>query len=170
MQHNFVKSVAGVLALVFSLELVPIALRAQDVETRVEHVSFEVAGELVRIYYDLRGIPDRTHKVRLALLRESDSLFIYRPMNITGDVGSVVFPGLRRRITWDIAKEFPEGLTGNDFYFVVEVERVETEGMNPLIWIGGGAVVVGGVLALVLGGKKSETPADPGFPAPPGRP
>jgi hypothetical protein len=136
----------------------------------VEHVSFEVAGELVRIYYDLRGIPDRTHKVRLALLRESDSLFIYRPINTSGDVGTVVFPGVRRRITWDITKEFPEGLTGNDFYFVVEVERVETEGMNPLIWIGGGAVVVGGVLALVLGGKKKENPVDPGFPAPPGRP
>jgi hypothetical protein len=170
--NTLMRTIAGVLAATMALELVPAGLAAQDDKTTVTNVRFEVVGELVNVYYDLGGPADRVHKIRLILLRETDSLFLYHPVNVTGEVGAVIFPGQRRRIVWDFTKEFPDGMTGNDFYFVVEAEIVKPEGIDPLYYyVGGGALVVGGVLALVLSGKKStDGGGGTGFPAPPGRP
>jgi len=142
-------------------------------KTSVEHVRFEKSGELVYIYYDLNAPIDKVHEVRLYLRRESELSFLYRPMNITGDVGTIVIPGVGRRIVWDITREFPEGLAGDDYYFVVEAEYVEPEGNFPWLWVGGGAALVGGVVTvLLLSGSGKETPPPPvtGFPDPPGRP
>ncbi len=141
--------------------------------TSVENVRFEKSGELVYIYYDLNAPIDKVHEVRLYLRRESELSFLYRPMNITGDVGTIVIPGQGRRIVWDITKEFPDGLAGNDYYFVVEAEFMEPEGKTPWLWIGGGAALVGGVVALLIfGGSDDEKPPPvvTGFPDPPGRP
>ncbi len=147
----------------------------EDEATAVQNVRFELVSDLVHIHYDLRGPVDRVHTVRLALYREGDRTFVYRPINVTGDVGTIVFPGLRRRITWDFTKEFPEGLSGDDYYFVVEAEALVEEGMDPLIWVGGGAALVGGIVLLLLlgGGDEGDggggvTPT--GFPPAPGRP
>ena len=168
---TLMRTIAGVLAAVLVLELVPAALLAQDDKTTVTNVKFEVVGELVHVYYDLGGPADRVHKIRLILLRETDSLFLYHPVNVTGDIGAVIFPSQRRRIVWDFTKEFPDGMTGNDFYFVVEAEASKTDGIDPLYYVGGGALLVGGVLALILAGNKDEGGGGgTGFPAPPGRP
>ena len=168
-----IKATALVLLLALAGEMVPAAALAQDDKVAVVNVRFEVSGELVNVYYDLEGPADRVHKIRLMLLRETDSLFLYRPINMTGDVGTVVFPGQKRRIIWEFTKEFPEGLTGNDFYFVVEAERVPIEGINPLYYYAGGAAVVGTVLVVLLTGKKDNGGGGggtAGFPGPPGRP
>jgi hypothetical protein len=159
------------LVLLMALQLIPLPLLANEERTAIENVRFEVAGELVYVHYDLVGPADQIHKISVALFRESDRLFVYYPVNITGDVGTIVFPGKGRRITWDFTKEFPEGLTGEDYYFVVETEVEEKEGISSLVWIGGG-VAVAGVLAIVLlsGGDSSTPPVTTGFPAPPGRP
>jgi hypothetical protein len=169
--NNWVKKTAVALLVAVLIELVPVVSVAQDDKTSVTNVRFEVNGELVQVYYDLEGTPDRVHKIRLMLLRETDSLFLYRPVNLTGDVGTVVFPGKNRRIIWEFTKEFPDGMTGNDFYFVVEAERVPTEGINPIYYYAGGAALVGTLLIVLLGGKNDtggEVATD--FPAPPGRP
>ncbi len=162
------------LAALLLVEGVPAALAAMpQEESAIENVRYEVSGELVMIYYDLIAPIDKVHSVRLLLKRESDAAFLHRPLNLTGDVGTIVFPGVRRRIMWEFLKEFPEGLTGDDYYFVVEAEATQTERMSPWIWIGGGAAVVGGVLTLLLlGGKDDTQPPLPGntFPVPPGRP
>ncbi len=166
------KALCYILAGLLFAELVPAVVYAGD-EIAVKNVNYEVTGELVRIYYDLVGPLDKVHKVSLYLRRAGDTTFAYRPVYLTGDVGSIVFPGEKRRITWDFLKDFPEGMKGDDFYFTVEAEMVETPGINPLYWIGGGAAVVGGVLAIVLLSKGGETPPPPpppGFPTPPGRP
>jgi hypothetical protein len=167
---RLIRTIAGVLLAAFLCELVPTVLIADEEKTAVANVRFEVNGELVNVYYDLLGPESRVHKIRLVLLRETDSLFLYHPVNVTGDIGAVIFPGQHRRIVWDFTKEFPEGLTGSDFYFSVEAEAVQTEGINPLYWVGGGVAVLGGALALLLGGKKTPPPPVGGFPAPPGRP
>jgi hypothetical protein len=164
-----------VLAAALLAEGLPAALWAgQDDITSVENVRFEIAGDLVRIYYDLNAPIDKVHAVRLMLRRESDIVFLYHPLNVTGDVGTIVFPGQRRRIVWDFTKEFPNGLSGNDYYFIVEAEYIEPERMSPWIWIGGGAAVVGGVVGIILLTGKSEpvppTPVPTGFPQPPSRP
>ena len=165
------KTLCYVLAWLLCAQLIPAAAFADD-ETAVRNVRYEVTGELVRIYYDLVGPLDKVHKVALYLRREGDGTFAYRPVYLTGDVGSIVFPGEKRRITWDFLKDFPDGMQGVDFFFTVEAEMVQTPGVNPLYWIGGGAAVVGGVLAIVLlsGGDDNPPPPPGGFPQPPGRP
>jgi hypothetical protein len=160
------------LAALMLLQAMPGILLAADESIAVEKVHFEITGDLVRVYYDLIGPIDRVHSVSVVLQKESDPSFIYRPVNLTGDVGTIVFPGERRRITWDFTKEFPEGLSGNDYYFVVNAELVEQEGMSPMVWVGGGAALVGGIVAIVLLSKGEDTQPPPpaGFPTPPGRP
>ncbi len=165
------RSIASVLVWLMVLQLAPLSLLADEESTAIENVRFEVAGELVYIYYDLVGPADRIHKIGVTLYRESDRNFLYGPVNITGDVGTIVFPGKGRRITWDFTKEFPEGLAGDDYFFVIETETEKKEGISSLIWIGGG-VAVAGVLAIVLlsGGDSSTPSSTAGFPPPPGRP
>ena len=118
------KPLCYVLAWLICAELVPAALFAADDQLAVRNVHYEVTGELVRIYYDLVGTLDKVHRVGVFLRRESDSTFVYRPVYLTGDVGSIVFPGEKRRITWDFLKDFPEGVKGDDYYFTVEAEMV----------------------------------------------
>jgi hypothetical protein len=165
------KALCYLLAGLLWLEMVPATVFAED-GTAVRNVRYEVSGELVRIFYDLLGPLDKVHRVALYLRRESDSTFVYRPVYLTGDVGSIVFPGDKHRITWDFLKDFPDGLKGDDYYFTVTAEMEQEPGINPLYWIGGGVAVVGGVLAIILlGNKESPPPPVPAsFPPPPGRP
>ncbi len=162
-----------VLAALICAELVPVALLAED-DTAVKNVHFEVTGELVRVYYDLAGPQNQPYRVLLTLHRQGDPKFIFTPDHVTGDAKTVVFPGLKRRITWDFFRDFPDGLQGNDFYFTVEAQMLESPGgISPLYWIGGGVAVVGGILAIVLLSKGESTPpatTPSGFPSPPGRP
>jgi hypothetical protein len=170
--HRRLRYLACLIAGLMLLQVLPIRALAQDVQTAVINVRFEVVGELAYVYYDLRGPAPIAHNVRLVLYRESTPLFVYRPVNLTGDVGTVVFPGEKRRIVWDFTKEFPEGLIGADYYFIVEADRPEQESSKTWLWVGGGVAVVGGVLALLLLGGNESTPPPPSstFPNPPGRP
>lgn len=153
--------------------LVQLALPAlADEAVDVRNVRFEVRGELVYVYFDLLGDAQKAHRVNLYLRRESEPTFVYRPQNVTGEAGTIVFPASGKRITWEFTKEFPEGLQGSDYYFEVEAEAPETSGVSPWVFIGGGVALIGGVVALVLAGGGDEAPPPPatGFPQPPGRP
>jgi hypothetical protein len=157
------------------LEAVPFIAHAEDEPSSIENVHFEGVGDLVFIYYDLVAPIDRVHRVSVELRRESDSLFVYRPLILRGDVGAIVIPGQKRRIIWDFPSEYPQGLPGDDFYFVVRAEPVESRStISPYVWIGGGAAVVGGLLALILSGGGDNGGGGgggtQGFPPPPGRP
>lgn len=145
----------------------------QDGQGTIENVHFEVAGDIVRIDYDLNAPIDKIHGVRVVLYRESDPSFSYRPVNITGDVGTIVFSGQKRRIVWEFTKEFPDGLNGTDYYFVVEAEGMEQESSNTWWYVGGGAVAVTGLVVVLLLSPKTVDPppvTPVGFPTPPTRP
>lgn len=162
------------LALLLLAQGLPWGATAQvEGETTVENVRFEVVGELVRIHYDLNAPLDKVHEVRLSLRREGDITYHYRPLNITGDVGTIVIPGQGRRIVWEYLREFPDGLPGDDYYFIVEAEYVAPPSNIPWLWIGSGAALVGGVVGLLLLGGGGDTPPPPvpnTFPVPPARP
>ena len=162
------------LALLIVAEGIPVAYAgAQDTGSSVDNVRFEVAGDIVRIYYDLNAPLDQVHAVRIVLFRETEPTFKYNPVNLTGDVGTIVFPGARRRIIWEFTKEFAEGLNGTDYYFVVEAEATQKESTDLWWWVGGGAAVAVGLVTVLLLGPKTEPPPVPvsnEFPAPPGRP
>lgn len=164
-----------VLAMLLLAESMPLAMAfGEGAATSIDNVRFEASADLIKIYYDLNAPVDMVHDVRISLRRESDITFTYRPLNITGDVGTIVFPGQKRRVVWEILKEFPDGLPGDDFYFVIEAEHVEPEGTSSWLWIGGGAAVVGGVVLLLSLGGKDPGPVIPVppdvFPQPPTRP
>jgi hypothetical protein len=162
------------LALLIVAEGVPLASAVgQTTGSSIDNVHFEVTEDIVRVYYDLNAPADQVHAVRIMLYRETEPAFKYSPVNLTGDVGTIVFSGVRRCIIWEFTKEFPEGLNGNDYYFVVEAEGAQKESSNLWWWVGGGAVAVGGVVALLLLSPKKIDPPPPvpnEFPTPPGRP
>jgi hypothetical protein len=82
-----------------------------------------------------------------------------------------VHSGADKRILWNLAEEFPGGLTGDDYYFVVH-QMEESSGISPFVWAGAGAAVLGGVAYLLFGGSSPEQGGEPAgsFPLPPGRP
>ena len=148
------------------------ALHAAD-RPRLENIRFEVAGRMVYIYYDLIAPSDRTYIVRVTLHRTSNIGFEYKPVNVSGDVGPGVYPGVNRRIGWNIIREFPQGLEGEDMYFVVETDEPPSGGIPAGYFIAGGAVLIGGIVtAIILSNRstKSAPPGPSGFPPPPGRP
>jgi hypothetical protein len=164
-----------ILAASILLMTVSVKAFAGDDEVKAANISFKVAGQVVVIYYDLNAAADQFYKVSLTLKKRFDSTFTYTPVDISGDVGPSVIPGENRIVTWKLADEFPKGLPGEDCFFVIGVES-GTEGksgISPLIWIAGGAAVVGGViLAVALKGSTPPLPPTPvnNFPNPPGRP
>ncbi len=168
------KTFALLLLGAFIMQLMPIYALAQD-GVRVENVRVQSSGRMVYVYYNLNGPPEQVYDVTLVMRSKSNRAFQYLPKSVSGDVGPNVFTGMDWRITWNTAKEFPDGLKLNDYSFEVKAivvgGRAESRGLSTAVLVAGGAVVVGGVVALLLMNKKDQgTTQQPGFPAPPGRP
>jgi hypothetical protein len=173
--HKKFRTLHFVLAASILLTTVSVNVFAGEDEIKAANISFKVAGQVVVIYYDLNASADQFYKVTLTLKKRFDSTFTYTPVDISGDVGPSVIPGENRIVTWKLADEFPKGLPGEDCFFVIGVESgIEgRSGISPLIWIAGGAAVVGGVILAVVLKGSTNTPIVPpvnNFPNPPGRP
>jgi hypothetical protein len=124
---------------------------------RIENINVYVSGNRILIEYDLYGPKDEQYEVSLLLKRENINTYRYIPNNAVGDIGKGNFAGNRRQIIWDFLKEFPQKLSGKDFYFVVNA-KVISSGISPLIWIGGGvAILSSGAAYYFLTKKKEET-------------
>ncbi len=138
-------------------------------EPVVKNSFFELQGDNVVIYYDLEADPEEEYEVQIFLLSEEDKTFKYTPEFVSGDVGEGKFAGEKRKIIWNIKKEFPDGLEGEGYYF--EITADET-GSSVIYYVGAALVAVGGAAALLLGGGDDETtpPADVARATPPGRP
>ncbi len=177
----YLKFVASALLVAFPAELLmpAAALARQGDGSIVQNVRASKQGPQVTILYSLGGEPGRSYTVTVTLKREQDESFAYSPKKVTGDVGEDVTPGTNKKMVWDLSDEYPTGLAGSDFYFVVDAEGQKTGGgISPLVWIGG-AAAVGGAAAILLLSKKSSgsgssgttpPPTSAEFPAEPGRP
>jgi hypothetical protein len=141
---------------------------AQDT-AKVNNARYEVLGTKVVVHYDLVGPVDGTYRVKVSLRKERDQSFLYLPRLVSGDDGEVKSSG-KKQIDWDFLSEFPGGLEGEDFYFVVEAELVPSKS-TLWYWVAGGAVLVGGAAAILLSkGSTTATTQDNGFALPVGRP
>ncbi|MCL5021356.1 MAG: hypothetical protein M1339_06835, partial [Bacteroidetes bacterium] len=103
--------------------------------------------------------------------RRSDPSFQYSPKQLKGDIGVGKYGGADREIVWDLRDEFPMGLQGSDYYFVVDAKDIESgHSAGILTWIGAGAAVIIAAVTYVIvmhnGGPRSPS----SYPAPPGRP
>lgn len=143
----------------------------QDQGAEVTDVRFTVSGMTVVVEYDLKGDPATKYAVSLVLRKRSDPSFRYLPQTLSGDVGLGRYAGNDRRIEWDVSREFPQGLQGTGYYFVVNAEEVGSNHSTGILgWIGAGAVAVAAVVtyAIVMHNHGPTSPES--YPAPPGRP
>ena len=131
-------------------------------------------GEVMAsINEDARAVrSNREFRVSVVLRKEGDEFFRYQPRKLSGDVGLGRFAGRNKQITWDWAKEFPNGFDGNDYFFEVQAEPVIRQDNTLLYWLGGGAAVIGGsiITYLMLSGNDGSSQHGDGFPMPPSRP
>ncbi len=134
----------------------------------IENVKFYQEGSKIMVTYDLiDDTESRSFDVSLEISRDGGITFKSTPKTISGDAGKGIKAGNTKKITWDVLKDVAE-LQGSNFVVKVlakvnEPEMLKTEegsstsgGISPYIWIGGGALLVGGAAILLLG-KKGES-------------
>jgi hypothetical protein len=141
-------------------------------ELRVENVHFDQQqdGQVV-VLYDLIGRPGKKYTIILSLFSRDRQLMI--PLTkgaVFGDVGKDISPGRNKQIRWDLLKDKPTGLYGNNFVFVVDAYSQQETRKSPIL-LGVLGAVGGGVTFLILnsGSSKLASPG-PDLPEPPDLP
>lgn len=120
-------------------------------------VTWNLAGDLIVIKYDLINDPDARLTVDLLLRSESDSSFSAVPQAIEGDVGEGYFGGTNREIRWQYRRDFPEGFDGEGYFFEIRVQEHETSASGGWMYYAlGAAAVAGGMLAFVISRNQEE--------------
>jgi hypothetical protein len=166
--RNYLRALCYLLSVLLVIEVMPTHLLSQDAN-KIKNVRFEILGTQVVIRYDL-AVPNNAYRVRVVLRKESEKGFVYVPRLLSGDVGEGEFTGPNRQVTWDFLAEFPGGLDGDDFYFVVEAEKAPWK-LSPWYYIVGGVAAVGAGAAYLLTQNKTDSGSLPaGFQLPVGRP
>ena len=136
--------------------------------------TFEASPDgKIFIYYQLNGNPDREYDISVVLKRTSVPSFELKPSDLSGNVGRGKYgDGSKKTIIWTLKPEEQAILNGEDFYFVVNADEVESGGGIPWYVYVGGAALVGGTAAVLLLNKKSDNTTTTGtdFPLPPARP
>jgi hypothetical protein len=136
---------------------------------RAENIHSEVVGGKVVVHYDLLGPACEKLKIGLVLLSRDDPAYSYKPVAVSGDVGTVLSAGYDKQILWDIAREFRKGLDTGMYFFRVDAETVK-EGINPWILVGGAAIIAGSVVLILASKSGGSAPVNLELPDPFGRP
>ena len=156
------------LLLVTLLVTEPVTPAFSREDISVKNVRFDVFGGKIVVHYDLTGPTDRSYLVKVTVRRTQLPTYEYSPRTISGDVGQGKFSGSNREITWEILREYPNGIEGSDFYFRVEATLL-TPGSNLLYYLTGGAAAIGAAAYFIFI-KKSSVSDEGSFPQPVGRP
>ena len=139
-------------------------------EFTVTGVSYSMKDSDVVVHYNLAGPADKPYEVRLVLKRQTQPFFKMMPIDVSGDVGTDVHPGQNKTIVWQMYKDVPYGLDGDDFYFEVSVTRLgeKKSGTSWLLYVGG--AIVGGAAAVYFGTDLFHKSSGSSIPSPPLRP
>lgn len=136
----------------------------------VKNVKYTVTNGTVYITYDLSGNEEQLFAISLILKKADYKNFTYLPKTVTGDIGDDQTAGKNKEIIWELRNDFPEGLSGEDYYFIVQAEEVDGSA-NILTWAGIGiAAAVAAVTYIIVGNGNSSENSSNSFPSPPGRP
>jgi hypothetical protein len=125
----------------------------------VKNVRFvHQADNKVEVTYDLIGDPSKKYTVALALARSNyKKPFSLSRNNLYGDVGKNIRAGKGKRITWDLHKDYPNGLEGDGFVFVVDAQLQKGAGKWP--WIMAGLAVASGSVGYFYIKQENEEKA-----------
>ena len=137
--------------------------------------TFEASPDgKIFIYYQLNGDSEKEYDVSVVLKRTSVPSFELTPSDLSGNIGRGKFgDGKKKTIIWTLKPEEKNILNGDDFYFVVNADEIESGGGIPWYVYVGGAALAGGTAAVLFLNKKSDnttTTTETSFPLPPARP
>jgi hypothetical protein len=152
------------------LFLLNVQVGAQEVPGKVENARWQVSGDSVIITFDLIGDESLTYDISIVLTREGDKSFKLFPVSVTGAIYKGKHAGKGKEIRWEYKKDVPQGLSGDDYTFVFNIQIIREEGgSNLLYYLAGGAVLVGGAAYFLLSGSKTTETTTPstGLPNPP---
>lgn len=145
---------------------------------KIENVEIIQEGSVIIINYDLLSDDiSKKYEVAVEVSQNGGQTYSINPKTLTGDIKENVFPGKKKKITWDVLKDIAE-LRGDNFVFkIIALDEktsanIRSGGIPSWVWIGGGAAVIGGTTAILLSKKKSsgttttvDLPAQPDFPS-----
>jgi hypothetical protein len=153
----------------WSVDATAFAARPADEEIRVTIKAVDVKPDLIVISYELIGAESESYEVSFVLLKEGSSAFRVPVRSASGDLGKGQFSGGTRQVRWEYKRDSPANLEGDGFYFEITVTRVSRS--NLLLYVGLGALAIGGGVA-ILAAKKGggEAPSPTELPLPPARP
>lgn len=114
----------------------------------VMNVCFEQKGNQFIIRYDLAGKIGRKYMVSVVSSDNGGRTFGIELYSIKGDVGKNVSPGYGKTITWDMLKDYPRRIDGDDFVFAVNAKLQKSS--KKWLYLFGAAAVGGAVIYALL--------------------
>lgn len=142
---------------------------AQEHQANKQGLKYEIAdvqvkGDQIMLKYDLNESGDAEYTVTTVFLREGDPLFKIIPKSVSGAIGRGQFAGKDNTIVWNYKNDYVKDLNGDDFYFILDIKRIERSS-TPWTWIGlGGAAVAGGAAYFILRWQSKTNPASGEIP------
>lgn len=150
--------------------LISIVLTSASIAQEIINVAYEAQQDKIIVYYDLIGDKDEDYVVSLVLRREEYAAFQIVAKSVTGDVGVGKFVGTKKKIIWDVTKDYHIDPEITDYYFEVKVKEIS--GGIAWYYYAIAAVLGGATAAVLIGGGDEEQPPVTQNPigAPPIRP
>ena len=127
----------------------------------VQNIHFQDNDEQIVIYYDLLGKENEQFEVRVILSSDDGKTFSIEPKTLSGAIGAVT-AGVGKEIYWDIYRDYPQGLWGENFVFQIEATLIKTKKRAMWPYFVGGAAVLGGGAAYILLSGEEEKKEDKG--------
>jgi hypothetical protein len=137
------------LILLILLFIIPVL--AQNPE--VVNVRFEQNGNQIVIQYDLAGKIGKKYTVSAVSSDNGGRTYGIELYSVKGDIGRNISPGYGKTITWDMLKDYPRGLEGDDFVFAVNAKLQKSSKKWPYLL---GAAAVGGAVIYAILPKPAE--------------
>jgi hypothetical protein len=143
------------------LDIIQLRKDAQSGQTNKQGLKYSLVDVQEKdgkffLKYDLNESADFEYEVRIVFVRERDQQFYIIPKLVSGAIGEGKFAGRGNSISWDYKKDYPKPLDGDDFYFILVINRIEPSNV-PWTWIGVGTVAVAGATYFILNGNKDES-------------
>jgi hypothetical protein len=159
---------SGVAVAQDDLDIIEIRKKAQQTQANPQQLKYQIVDVqekdgLYTLKYDLNDSNVYEYSVTLVLFRESNPQFSFKPKTLKGDVGQGKYAGNGRTIIWDSQQDLKQALVGNDFYFVLYIQKIEPSHF-PWTWVGIGGVAAGAAIIL-LSHKSSNEPGTTDLPA-----